>query len=77
MTNIKDYKEKRKVKIIIDDLENVERLMSLIVKGMIGYKKYTPVKDLLSNVLDNKAIVSMYLKQYKKSLENMDENKLG
>jgi len=77
VTNIKDYKEKRKVKIIIDDLENVERLMSLIVKGMIGYKKYTPVKDLLSNVLDNKAIVSMYLKQYKKSLENMDENKLG
>ena len=77
MTNLEDYKKIRKIKRVVKELSEIERLLSLVLKGLATYKKYTPIRDILTNVLDNKALVNVYLKKYKGALEKINEtNKL-
>lgn len=72
-TNITDFKEKRKIKKIIEDLEKVETLLQLILKGLAVYKKYKPVRDILQNVLENKAAINAFLKSYKELLAKKND----
>jgi DNA-binding ferritin-like protein len=76
-TNIQEFKTKRKIKKAIDELSEIQKLLSVSLQGFSVYKKYTPVKEVLRSILDNKAIVDLYLKKFKKILENPDgPNKL-
>lgn len=68
-TNIQEYKTKRKIKKVIEELTEVQKLLSITLQGFSVYKKYTPVKEILRSILDNKALVDLYLKKFKKSLE--------
>ena len=65
LTNLADYKAEKRRKKIVQELENIERLLTLIVKGLGKYKKYTPVGDVIRNVIENKALVNAHLKKYK------------
>lgn len=72
-TNIADFKEKRKIKKIIEDLEKLETLLQLVLKGLAVYKKYKPVRDILQNILENKAAVNAFLKSYRELLEKKND----
>lgn len=72
-TNIQDYKEKKKIKKVIEDLETVNNLLFLILKGLASYKKYQPVRNILQNVLENRVSVTMFIKQYKELLAKNNE----
>lgn len=77
MTNLLEYKKVKKIKRVVKDLSEIEKLMGLIIQGLGAYKKYTPVKNVISSVLDNKAITNVYLKKFKRALEiESQKNKL-
>lgn len=68
-TNLQEYKEKRKQKRIVSDLENIERLLTVVLRGLAKYKKYVPVSDIIKNVMENKAIVNLHLKKYNEKIK--------
>lgn len=74
-TNLQEYKKVRKIKKVVKELGELERLLTLVLKGLTPYKKYTPVRDILQNVLENKSMVNVYYKKYKDVLNNLNEDK--
>ncbi len=75
-TNLKHFKEKKRIKKIVSDLEKIEHLLSLILQGLGTYKRYTPIRELLTEILDKKGMIKLYLKKYKAILIEKYENKL-
>lgn len=74
ITNLETFKEKKKLKKVIQDLERIEYLFNIIMKGMGSYKKYKPVKEVLYNIMENKGFVLAHLKQYKKLLNEKEQS---
>lgn len=72
-TNLTQYKQIRKLKKLTKELAEIERLLTLVLKGLTAYKKYTPIRSILQNVLENKALVNVYYKKYKAVLDKIDE----
>lgn len=76
ITNIQQYKNIRKVQRILDDLKKVEDLLTDSIKNIAIYKRYTPAKSVLSNLMENKALVMVYLKRCKTILDKYNAAKL-
>jgi len=74
ITNLETFKEKKKLKKVIQDLERIEYLFNIIMKGMGSYKKYKPVKEVLYNIMENKGFVLAHLKQHKKLLNEKEQS---
>lgn len=74
-TNLQKYKKARKLNKVVIELTEIQKLFSLTLLGFSTYKKYTPVRDVISSLMENKAMVDLYLKKFKKSLEEY-ENEL-
>lgn len=72
-TNLQQYKKTKKLSKVVEDLATINKLFNTILLDLTPHKKYRPVKEVISSVLDNKAMVDIFLKKFKKSL---DENKL-
>lgn len=72
-TNLTEYKKLRKIKRVTKDLDEIERLLTIILKGLTTYKKYTPVRSILQSILENKALINVYYKKYKSVLDKLNE----
>jgi len=73
--NLQTYK---KTKIVSKDLEEILKHILIIKKLLAKYTKYTPVKDLYTNILHNEALLYGYLKKCREIVKNkgsMDEIK--
>jgi len=72
-TNLQQYKRARKLNKVITDLATIQKLFSVTLQGLTTYKKYTPVKEVISSIIDNKAMIDVYIKKFKKSLESYED----
>jgi hypothetical protein len=70
--NLQDYKEKRKIKKIVTDLEKISRILSLTTKSITPYNHYAPVKNVLSVTYDNQQLIGIFLKKYKNLLKEKE-----
>lgn len=68
ITHLSDYKKVKKIEKIVDDLIKIEKVISASIKIVGPYKKYTPAKNVLANLMENKALVVVHLKQCKEML---------
>lgn len=75
-TNLTKYKQIKKLNRVVSDLTEIQKLFNLGLHGFSTYKKYVPVREVLSSLSDNKVIVDLALKKFKKSLESLNENEL-
>lgn len=76
-TNLSEYKKIKKLNKVIADLTEIQKLFTVTAQAFSIYKKYTPVRDVISSILDNKAMVDVYLKKFKRTLESLNvEDKL-
>lgn len=71
--NFESHKEIKKLKKIVSDLQKVQSLLGLIIQGLGVYKKYTPVKSIIASIVENKALVGIYLKQISDQLKEKTE----
>lgn len=67
--NFESHKEIKKLKRIQSDLQKIQALLGLIVQGLGIYKKYTPIKSIIAAIVENKALIGIYLKQITNQLE--------
>jgi hypothetical protein len=69
-SNISDFLKYKKAKIIVKDLEVLNKKLSGIYQELYPYKKYVPVRELLKTVTDSKTIISLHLKKNKTIVNN-------
>jgi hypothetical protein len=70
VTDIKKFKDNKKTKLLIKDLEVIVELYSLMIRALRKYSKYSNVLDSIETIQGNKLLSEMYLKKYKSMIES-------
>lgn len=60
--NITDYK---KSIVIVKELEKVIKLLNATEAGLKSYSKYTPVKNILTTLISERAFLDLHLEKQK------------
>ena len=76
LTNLQDFKEKRKLEVIGQDLDTVLYLLKLIKSGLQDYSIYTPIRDIYICIANNEKLLKDHLKKIEYKLGGLDKNKL-
>jgi hypothetical protein len=71
-TNLGSYKKIKKLTRVVEDLLKIQKLFNANLQIFSTYKKYTPVKEVLNSLTNNKLMVDMYLKKFQQSLEDYE-----
>ena len=69
MTDLEEYKQYKKAKLIVKDIEIILPYLAGIKKTLANYYKYVPVKNVFTSIVDNQAILNAALKKYKKIID--------
>lgn len=73
ITGLKDYKYSRKLKIITTDLAVIIKIFNLTISALKYYSKYVIVSEMISVLSNNKTILEIQYKKYKKILDEKEE----
>jgi len=60
--NLAEY---QKAKIVVDELNNIHRILLIASSGLKKYDHYRPVQAILTTIYNEKALMDIYLEQYK------------
>ena len=71
ITKLQDVKDSKKLKIILEDLENIVKIYTLSIQGLLLYKKYIPCQETLAMLKSNKMLLEIHLNKTKKIIENL------
>ena len=63
------FKNKKKYKKILEDIDNVLKVISLSRKGLSFYEQYLPVQEMISVLETNKMLLELHRKHYEDKLE--------
>lgn len=74
--DLQEIKKIKKVGKVLEELKLAEKQLEISLKNLIPYKKYTPIRDALSNLLENKVLIVLYLKKCEEILEKHNADKL-
>lgn len=72
-TNLTDYKNKKKYKKIVEDLEAIIKVISLSQQALSHYKVYKVAQELISVHETNKTLLDLQLKKYQKELQRIND----
>lgn len=70
MIKIDEYKQYKRAKILVSDLEKIIRIINLSISALHHFSKYAPVNQIISTLQTNKTILEIHLNKYKKIVEN-------
>ncbi len=70
MNDIANFKQYKKAKKVVEELDNALKIISLAIKGLSLYDKYIPVQDAIYVLQCNKTILNIHRKKYKKIVDN-------
>jgi len=79
MAIIQSLTKYKKSKLIVKELVEVNKILRSTIKALLPYNKYTPVKNILSYIVQEKVILDLHLKKQKeifasKGLEKNNES---
>lgn len=73
-TQLEDYKDLKKSKVIVVELEVILKVLRLTIRGLKSFNYYEPVKQLLPHLRDCKTILEIHLNHQKNKVEKGIEN---
>lgn len=65
-----DLQKYKQSKIIVEDLDAVRILLKASYKSLVLYKKYTPIKPILENILEAEIAVKTFLEIHRDNVKN-------
>lgn len=68
-TKLEDFKNNKKYKALIKDLDEVLLIYTLTIKGLSFYSKYKPLQDTIEFLKDKKYELEIYKKKYNDKLK--------
>lgn len=70
VVNIKDFKKRKKIKKIIDDLKIIIKVYNLTINALKSHASYTTVMETISVLQGNKTLLEIHLKKYESMLKS-------
>lgn len=71
MTNLKEYKLRRKYEKVVSDIDAILLVFDLTSRGLAHFKNYVAVQELISVLATNATILQMQQRKMQKELEKM------
>lgn len=68
LTQIKEYKLKKKYEKILKDIEGILLVFSLTQRALSVFKNYISVQEIISIIETNKTLLELQKKKYEKEL---------
>lgn len=68
VTKLKDFKQIKKLKRYIEDINKITHIMSTAQKALSFFKQYSVTQETISVMETNKSFLELYLKKYEKEL---------
>ena len=66
-----DYKEKKKLKKLLEDIDNILRVVILAQKSLRFYKQYLSVQEMMNVLETNEELLELHKKKYEAKLEEI------
>lgn len=73
IVSIQEYKDKKKIKKYIKDIDDILKVVTLSQKGLSMYKQYSAVQEMVSILETNKILLEMHKKKYESKLEEIEK----
>jgi hypothetical protein len=73
ITSIDDFKNKKKYKKVIEDIDSILRVITLAQKSLSYFKQYLTVQEIISVLETNKTLLELYRKTYGDKLEEIEK----
>ena len=71
VTKLQDVKDKKKLKIIAEDLETMVKICNMTLKAFSHYKRYLPTQEIINVISSNKTLLEIHLNKTKKNIEKL------
>lgn len=68
MTDLNDFKNKKKLNIVAKDLLEANKRLSAAIELLKEYSKYIPIMESLSVLHNSRTILEIHLDKYKRIL---------
>lgn len=73
MVNLNDFKNLKKLKIMAEDLEEIQLRLTTAIESLKEYKKYIPVMESISTLHNSRTLVEINLNKYRKLVEQYNK----
>jgi len=70
MNEINDFNKFKKAKIVVQELEQVLKIINLSLSGLKPFRKYTSLSETILCLEDSKSILEIHHEHHKKVIEN-------
>lgn len=69
-TDFNNFKNRKKYKQIISDIDNVLKVFDLTQRSLVFFKKYKNVQEVVSILETNSTLLTLYRNKYQKELDS-------
>lgn len=73
MISISNYKNKKKYKKVLEDIDDILNVIKLSQKSLSFFKQYLPVQEMVSVLETNKILLELHRKKYESELEKISK----
>ena len=69
MTNLNDYKNLKKVKIVYNDLLEAREKLTAAIESLKKYQKYNMIGESISVLHNSRTLIEIHINKFKRTLE--------
>lgn len=73
MTNLSDYKNLKKVKIVYKELIEAREKLTAAIESLKKYSKYSMIGESLSVLHNSRTLIEIHINKFKRTLDKIDE----
>jgi hypothetical protein len=73
MISIQDFKNKKKYKKLLEDLNNILKVINLSRRSLNFYRQYLPVQEIMITLDSSKVLIQSYKDRYESELEKLEK----
>lgn len=74
VTNLTEFKDKKRAEKILSDLTQAQRLLSLTQHVLKPFQRYVPVNTVMIAINDNQTLVHLYIEKCKRILNGIKDD---
>jgi len=71
MTNLNDYKNLKKVKLVYQQLQEARDILTASIESLKKYQKYNMIGESLSVLHNSRTLIEIHINKFKRSLDGV------
>ena len=74
MISLSDHKQKKICEKVLQDMKAIRLVLNLTQRGLILFKHYVMVQEIISVIITNITLLDLQVKKYEKELKRIQED---